>query len=375
MARRHRRSAGEGTLFFWEEKGLWVGRITLPDGKKRTKTSKKQQAVKDWLLAERNKVKQGIFVSDDKLTLGSFLNRYLEEHAKKSLRTSTLESYRFVIEKHIIPELGAVRLVALTPIQINHLISKVASRRTERFAEYVLAILKASLNVALKWELIGKNPALLVTPPKVEFRVPTTWSAGELQTFLSHIKDDRWAGIYYLACTGMRKGEILGLPLSALHLDKGYLMVVQTLYFIQGKGIVLQQPKTKKSRRLIVLPDFVREALDIHLAKRQVLAQSPKWKESGLVFTTDIGTAINPHNMLKHFKANLTAVGLPNIKFHSLRHSVASILLERNVHVKLVSELLGHSNTSLTLNTYSHVINPLNTIASDTMNDALGGLS
>jgi integrase len=242
---------------------------------------------------------------------------------------------------------------------------------TNRFAEYILAVLKASLNLAVKWELLNKNPALLVASPKVKFQIPVTWDAKQLQTFLDHVKDDRWAGIYYLACTGMRKGEILGLPLSALHLDKGYLMVVQTLYFTSKEGIIFQEPKTEKSRRLIKLPEFVCQALEVHLAKRALLAQSPKWKESGLVFTTDIGTAINPQNMLKHFKAKTAEVGLPRIKFHSLRHSVASILLENNTHPKLVAELLGHSSVNLTLNQYSHIINPMNSVVADTLDRAV----
>ncbi|HET9587377.1 MAG TPA: site-specific integrase [Anaerolineales bacterium] len=184
---------------------------------------------------------------------------------------------------------------------------------------------------------------------------------------MNHIKDDRWAGIYYLACTGMRKGEILGLPMSALYLDKGYPVVVQTPYFTRSEGIILEEPKTEKSRRMIVLPDFVKEALKIHLVKRKLLSQSPSWKESGLVFTTGIGTPINPHNMLKYFKARTAEAGLPKIRFHSLRHWVASILLENNTHPKLVAELLGHSSVNLTLNQYSHIINPLNTVVSDTL--------
>ena len=168
----------------------------------------------------------------------------------------------------------------------------------------------------------------------------------------------------------MRKSEILGLPLKALDIDKGYLMVIQTLSFTKG-GLVLQEPKTEKSRRMIVLPDFVKEALKIHLVKREELSKRPTWKESGLVFTTDIGTAINPTNLIKHFKLKTEEAGLPRIKFHSLRHSVASILLEQNTHPRLVAELLGHSSVNLTLNTYSHITNPMNTIVADTLNRAV----
>jgi site-specific recombinase XerD len=145
------------------------------------------------------------------------------------------------------------------------------------------------------------------------------------------------------------------------------LMVIQTVQFVQGQGLLMLEPKTEKPRRLIVLPDFVKEARKIHLVRRQVLSQKPSWKESGLVFTTDIGTAINLHNMLKHFKMKTAEAGLPRIKFHSLRHSVASSLLEQNTHPRLVAELLGHSSINLTLNTYSHIKNPINTFDADTL--------
>jgi integrase len=239
--------------------------------------------------------------------------------------------------------------------------------RSERHAEYIHAILKASLNVAVKWELLQKNPALMVSPPKVKFKLPIIWSGEEFQKFLQFIQGDRWSGIYHLAALGMRKGEILGLPVSALDLDGGYLMVVQNLQYVKGEGAVLLEPKTEKSRRRILLPDFVKEALRIHLVKRSELSGMPSWKESGLVFTTDIGTPINPQNLLKHFKKKTREAALPKIKFHSMRHSCASYLLSQNVHPKIVQELLGHSTVNLTLNTYSHIINPLNSVASDAL--------
>ncbi len=148
-------------------------------------------------------------------------------------------------------------------------------------------------------------------------------------------------------------------------------MVIQTLQFVSGRGLLILEPKTDKSRRLIRLPEFVRKSLVDHLARRSILAQNPLWKESGLVFTTDIGTAISPRNMIRHFKNKLVRAGLPDIRFHSIRHSVASILLEKNTHPKLVAELLGHSSVNLTLNQYSHIINPMNSVVADTMDTVL----
>jgi integrase len=367
MARR-RRASGEGGFHFWKDKGLWVGRITLPDGKKRAKYSKSQQVVKDWLLAERNKLKQGIFVRDDKMTVATFLERYLEDHVKRTLQITTYESYKDVIERNILPTLGAAKLTNLRPEQINHLLAEEIRRgRSERHAQYLHAILKSSLNMAVKWELIPKNPAAVVGKPKVNFQPPRIWGKGDINTFISHVKQDRWSGIYHLATLGIRKGEILGLPLWALNLEEGYLMVVQNLQYVQGQGTVLLEPKTEKSRRRIVLPDFVKVALRAHLERRSELSGQPSWKESGLVFTTDIGTPVNPQNLLKHFKKKTKEAGLPKIKFHSMRHSCASYLLSQNVHPKIVQELLGHSTVELTLNQYSHINNPLNTVASDAL--------
>jgi len=170
----------------------------------------------------------------------------------------------------------------------------------------------------------------------------------------------------------MRKGEILGLPLSALDIEKGNLRVIQTLQLVPGQGLRLLEPKTDKSRRMIVLPGFVVEALRTHLARRNEMSKSQNWKESGLVFTTDVGTPIVPRNLLRHFKNNLSSAGLPNIRFHDLRHTTASLLLEKNVHPKIVSELLGHSTVTLTLNTYSHIINPLSRVAADTLDEIVG---
>jgi integrase len=368
------RARGLGSVYFVEKSGLWRASISLPNGKRKVKASRFQKEVKDWLIKERSRSSDGY--SDDRITLEAFLTRYLDDYCKRSLRSTTFQGYKSVIEDHIIPELGTVRLSQLRADQINHLLSKkLDAKLSNRFVEYIHGILKRSLNVATKWGLLAKNPALMVTPPKPVYKIPHTWSMDQVKSFLEVLKDDRWAAIYYLGCgTGMRKGEVLGLPLSALDLDKGYLMVVQTLQLVNGK-LELLEPKTQKSRRLIVLPDFVKEALRVHLFRRGMIAQSPAWKESGLVFTSDIGTPIFPRNLVRHFKTKLTEAGLPDIRFHDLRHTTASLLLEKNVHPKIVSELLGHSTITLTLNTYSHIINPINKVASSEMDDMFGSRS
>lgn len=370
----HRRSAGEGSLHFWKKKGLWVGRLTLPDGKRKRKTNKRQQVVKDWLLLERGKLAQGIYIADDKITIEAFMLRYLEDYAKRSLRVTTYQFYEGWTRRHIIPQLGKIRLTQLRANHINQFLTKMSdSGLSNRSVGMILAILKQALNKAVKWELIIKNPADLVSPPKVNEATPTVWTREQVNTFLKSLQGDRWAAIYYLACTGMRKGEILGLPLKALDLEKGYLTVIQTLQFLPGQGKFLLPPKTEKSKRLIRLPEFVKESLRAHLVRRESISKNLSWKDSGLVFTNDTGGAIFPTNLLRHFKAKLKSAGLPKIRFHDIRHTVASLLLaEKNVHPKFVSELLGHSSVNVTLNRYTHVINPMNTVVSDSLDEIMG---
>jgi len=369
MARK--RSSGEGSLHYWAEKDYWVGRLLMPDGKRKAKYNKSQKVVKDWLLSERGKLSQGIYIPDDKVTVEFFLKRYLEDYGKHSLRVTTFEGYKAVIERHIVPEIGNLRLSTLRADQLNHLYrKKLEAGLSDRSVEYIHGILRRSLNKAVKWGLLTKNPTDNASPPTVKFKQPTVWTGEQVKAFLESVKDHRWAGIFYLACgVGMRKGEVLGLPLTALDLEQGYLKVIQTLQFVSGQGLLKLEPKTDRSRRMIVLPGFVVKALKIHMARRSILSQNPNWKESGLVFTTDTGTPIAPTNMLRLFKDKVKSAELPKIRFHDLRHTTASLLLEKNLNPKFVSELLGHSSVNLTLNTYSHIINPMNRVTADTMDE------
>jgi integrase len=120
-----------------------------------------------------------------------------------------------------------------------------------------------------------------------------------------------------------------------------------------------------------MLPSFVVDALKIHKDRQDQLRESPKWQEQGLVFTTNFGTPISPRNLIRHFKKKIEEAGLPEIRFHDLRHTTASLLLEKNTHPKVVQELLGHSSIILTLSTYSHVIPSLQREAMDNLDEIL----
>ena len=364
-----RRAKGEGSLYFWEEKSLWVAKLTLPDGKRKTKYSKTQREVKDWLLEKRKNLKDGLFLDAD-LSLNHFLNRYLEDYAKHNLRPSTYQSYYNVITKHILPEMGNIQISKLRPDHLNNLYSK---KREEGYSprtiQYIHGVLKRALNKAVKWGLIVSNPLNKADTPQDRKKEMKTWTADEVRTFLNQIEGHRWQAIYILATVGMREGEILGLRWSDVDLENGNLKVVQTVQYIQGMGLVFGEPKTSKAKRLIILPEFVVEALKAHKIKQNELKKSKNWRGQGLVFTTNIGTPISPRNLIRHFKGELEKAGLPDIRFHDLRHTVATLLLEKNIHPLVVSSLLGHSSVNLTLSTYSHVLPALHKDVANTLDD------
>jgi len=368
-----RRAHGEGTIFFNSKKNLWVAKVSLPNGHRKTKYNKFQRVVKQWLQEEREKVSKGTFIYDSKINVSGFMSYYMETYGKVKLRSTTYVSYSQVIRSHINPELGGIKLSQLTPNQINQLIKKkLDDGLSPRMVEYIHGILKRALNRAVKWQYMTTNPALLAEPPAPNSPTPVVWNPLQVKTFLESLQGDRWVAIYYLACgTGMRRGEILGLPISGLNLESKYLKVTQSLQMIQGEGLKIVEPKTQKSRRMIMIPSYAVLALKDHLTRREELSKNPRWRDSGLVFTTNIGTPIEPRNLNRHFMNKMKEAGLPHIRFHDLRHTVASILLEKNIHPKIVSELLGHSSVNLTLNTYSHIINPLNRQAADALDDVI----
>jgi integrase len=172
------------------------------------------------------------------------------------------------------------------------------------------------------------------------------------------VNGERHEALYLLTTTlGLRRGEVLALKRSDLDLDPGVIHVRASLQRVNG-SLQLSETKTQKSRRQLSTLEFVAKAIRVQ-RMRQIEARllaGPKWQDMGFVFTTGIGTPIDPANLLDDFKRILKKAGLPDIRFHDLRHSAASLLLALNVHPPVVMELLGHSQISLTMNTYRHVV-------------------
>lgn len=341
-----RRSRGEGTIYFSDQTNTWVAQITLPSGKRKTKSAKTQNEVRSWLLKQRKTLSDGLLFEDESITLENFLTRFMNDVVKHTLRPTTIESYKYLIEHLILPELGSMRLVKIRPDHIQNLYSKkLEEGLSKRTVQYAHAVLRRALNQAVKWGLLNKNPASLVDAPRPTKKTPETMSIDQAKQFLAALKDHRWYPIYLLAITtGMREGELLGLHWEDVDLKNSQIHVQHQVQFLPGQGLVVSGPKTKRSKRTIALSPLATQVLE---EMKGV---------SGLVFITSNGTPISPRNLQRHFHQALEKVGLPNIRFHDLRHTAATLLLTQNVHPKIVQEMLGHSSISLTLDTYSHII-------------------
>ena len=347
----NRRARGEGTIYFMEKRNLWVGQLTLPDGKRRTKYAKTQKAVKDWLLVQRKSIAEGILIDDQKITIKEFVHRWLDDVAVHRLRTSTFITDQRIVRNHIDPTIGHLRLTELKPAHLQNLYSeKLKSGLSKRTVRYIHTIIHQSLDQALKWGLVARNVADAAETPTPDQRPVVPLTKEQVGRLLEVLKGDRLYPLYvvFIGC-GLRRGEALALTVDCIDFEENVIYVRKTIQSITGHGLVLSEPKTVRSRRAVAMPDFVKNVLKDHLEHRTV--------ESEFVFCTSVGTPFLPRNIMRYFKRTLKQAGLPDsIRIHDLRHTFVSLLLSKNTPPKDVQEIVGHASFSTTVDIYGHLM-------------------
>ena len=320
-------------------------------------------------------VERGTFVARTAVTLGDFLDEWLENNRVR-LRETTWFSYKVAVNR-IKRLLGAVRLQALTPLQIESAYAKLLATGGQRGAALAPKtvrnchiVLHRALSDAERLGLVNRNAAHAARAPPNTRTEMATWTADELGRFLDFVKDDRLSAAYVLlATTGMRRGEVLGLRWSDVDLDGRRLSVSQTLTTIND-DVFLGPTKTDRSRRNVALDLATVAALRTHKAPQasERLALGDLWVPSyNLVFCKEDGTPLHPDRFTAAFKRHVRDAGLPTLRGpHSLRHTWATLALKAGVHPKVVSDRLGHSTIAVTIDTYSHVAPSLDSSAADT---------
>lgn len=370
-----KRGNGEGSIYQRQD-GRWVGAVTLPSGKRKAVYGTTYQAVKTKLRQAQRDQEYGLDLSTKPQTVARFLADWLESTAKPTLRPKTHHSYAQLIRLHIVPAIGTIQLAKLTPQHVQHMMRDMTAKGlSPRTVQYARAILRRALGYALKWGLVTRNVATLVDPPRSVRKPVQPLTGDQARAFLAYAKqhDDRlWPFFTTAVLTGLRQGELLGLRWTDVDLDRATLRVSHTLQRIGGTWQFVE-PKTRRSARTLSLPASVVAALRTQ-KDRQGFEQriaADLWLDWNLIFTTPKGTPLEPSNLNGRLHKLLDGAGLPRQGMHSLRHCCASLLLGQGIPARIVMEQLGHSQITLTMDTYSHVMPAMLRDAADALDSAL----
>ena len=373
-----RRGPNEGTIFQRKD-GRWAAGVSLGYGNGRRQrkwvigqTRKEVAAKLEPLLKAR---RDNLPIPDQRLKLGPFLERWLEEVARPTIRWSTYKSYRDILRLHLVPDLGRCALSKLGPAQVQSFLNaKLAGGLSPRRVQYLHAVLRRALVTAERWSLVSRNVAKLVDPPRVTRHEIQPLTPEQARQLIDAASSDRLLALWIAALgTGMRQGELLALSWHDIDLDSRRVHIRHTLGRVEGR-LQLLEPKTERSRRTLVLPEIVATSLRAHRTRQLMerLVAGSRWCESGYVFTTSIGTPIEAAAVTRAFHQALERAHLPRSRFHDMRHAAATFLLAQGFTLEDAKYMLGHSSIVLTSNTYGHVLEQRQLAIADGLDAALG---
>lgn len=321
----------------------------------------------------------GTLTDPSKITLGEWLDRWMVDYMKQSLRWSTWSSYETQIRVHIKPALEHVPLAKLKTSDLQVFYNgKKSGGLASRTVRYFHQIINSALKQALAERMILYNPCDAAKLPKLDAKGAELLTEDELQLFLTSIKDSRLrAAFLFEIGTGVRRGELLALAWQDVDLKLGTAYIRRSLNRFQkedgGSELRFHAVKTAGSERTVPLPGFVIVALGKHKIRQEAekLKHAFIYQDKDLVFCTELGKPLEPRNFIRHYALLLERAGIAHTRFHNIRHTVATMLLKQNEHPKVVQELLGHASVITTLNTYSHVVPGLKEKAASTLDAAL----
>jgi integrase len=273
-----------------------------------------------------------------KASLKEYLQQFLIR-IEPTLHPNTYKDYSQVVHDHIIPHIGSMKLKDLNPSHIQMLHSIKLENGAKKSRKEML-----------------------------------TFSIDEVRTFLMAVKGSRLEALFHVAVTsGLRQSEILGLQWPDLEWETGNLRIHRQLQRVHGRGLIFSEPKTAAGRRLIAIGPTTLKKLTEHKERQDIERQgyTEEWQELKLIFATSQGSPIGPRNLYRKFKSIIKSSGLPDIRFHDLRHTCATMMLQSGVNVKVIQTALGHSSVTITLDTYSHVMPGMQTEAAQMVDNLI----
>lgn len=319
-------------------------------------TKKEAQAALAGLVTN---VDKGTYIEPNKKKFKDFTLEYLSKVYKNKVKATSFETAENIILTQILPWFGDVDLNNIDHFLVHEFYdTKIKEGYSSSYIQRMHEMVRMLLRVAFKWELTQKDIASLLEPPRMTKKEMKVWTVGQVNEYLRFTKHSRYHPVFFLAAyTGMRKGEILGLTWDDIDFEGKMIKVNKTLYRIKGEYL-LSEPKTHNSIRTIYIDDDIIKVLrwQKNRINRERLMYGSVYKEHPMVFAQETGEYVYPTAVNGLFRRFIKQSGLPPIRFHDLRHTHATILLQMGVNPKIVAERLGHSSVQITLDTYSHVL-------------------
>ena len=372
MAKMKGRANGEGSIYEYPKgSGVWFAQITLENGRPKRRRAASQKAARVKLRELLQELAQGVDLSAKQPTLAQWCTIWLDTFAA-NLRPNIKQDYRDVVRRYIAgAAIDKKRLDALTPAQIQAWVNDLCRQISPRTKRPISALtirnayarLHKALAVAVTQGYIARNVADDIELPPLAPSEIHPLDFEQAAVFLEAVADHRWAALYRLALNlGMREGELLGLTWDAIDFKAKTIRIGQQLRRVPGpdgkKVFALQI--TKPARVLVLtLDDDLIAVLKAHrkLQAEERLLLGPAWKDTlGLVFVSETGAPIHASCIIAHFKNSLAAAQLPDIRFHDLRHTAATLMLADRVPLVTVSKILGHSSPAITAMIYAHAL-------------------
>lgn len=369
-----KRAHNEGSIY-QRSNGKWRAQITI-DGRRLSNTTRTKQEGLTWIHDTRDQITKGLTFKATDTKLKEFLSEWLKTVALSNSK-STHVIYGWTVRKHITPFIGEIRLMDLKPDQVQRYYHRLQADGLSNHAVHVShKILRTALNHAVKLGLVGRNPCSGAVPPKPEHVEMKFYDDQQVKLLLkTALKiEDRFYPLYYLAIhTGMRQGELLGLKWEDIDWKLKSIQVKRQVKHFKGENFTFTEVKSKSGNRTIRLGKQALAVLKDHQREQQLLLNSSgsAWANLNLVFPSSVGTPVTASNIRRAFRKLLEASGLPKIRFHDLRHTAASLMLNHGIPVLIVSKRLGHSKPSITIDVYGHLIPSQQEEAAQLMDDLM----
>lgn len=334
----------------------------------KNKTEAKKELAK--FVAE---IETGQYFAPQKMTFSQFVEEWKDKYAKKQLGATTYETYLTFLNNRILPQFGHMQIEKINTMQILDFLNKLqedgvrgdgkSGALSSATVEKHHRIFRNIFKRAVEWKVIKESPAENVKKPKVQSREGRVFTEEQVRKLMSHLsgEDMKWKVIVTLAITtGMRRGEIAGLEWDHINLEKGKINIQQTLAYTKEQGYIFKEPKTRNSIRTVTLSQSVVEQLKRYknMKIRQKLRVGDSWEGGSrfLLFSSDLGRQMDPKSITRWWKKRLKKYELPEITFHELRHTSATLLINQGVHMKTISARLGHSKIGTTMDLYGHAL-------------------